>query len=51
MEILSADRRADGGAIATNTGRMLRLLDRLENNGIPVRNAEGERFIAYMEAV
>ena len=51
VEILSADRRADGGAIATNTGRMLRLLDRLENNGIPVRNAEGERFIAYMEAV
>ena len=51
VEILSADRRADGGAIAANTGRMLRLLDRLSVEGIPVRNAEGERFTVYMEAV
>ena len=51
FERLIADRKADAGAIATNTGRAARLLERLENNGIPVRNAEGERFTVYLEGV
>lgn len=34
VEVLSADRRADGGAIATNTGRIHRLLDRLMEDDI-----------------
>ena len=48
---LRAERRADAGAVATNTGKTYRLLDRLSVEGFPVRNAEGQRFVMYLEAV
>ena len=51
LSYLRAERRADAGAIATNTGKTHRLLDRLSLEGIPVRNAEGQRFVMYLEAV
>lgn len=48
---LRAERRADAGAIATNTGKTQRILDRLSVEGFPVRNADGQRFVMYLEAV
>ncbi|MPS96226.1 phage tail length tape measure family protein [Comamonas sp.] len=51
VEVLSAERRADAGAIATNTGKTHRILDRLSVEGFPVRNADGQRFVMYLEAV
>ncbi|WP_341679218.1 phage tail length tape measure family protein [Comamonas thiooxydans] len=51
VEVLSAERRADAGAIATNTGKTQRILDRLTVEGFPVRNADGQRFVMYLEAV
>lgn len=48
---LRAERRADVGAIATNTGKTHRILDRLTVEGFPVRNADGQRFVMYLEAV
>ena len=51
VEVLSAERRADAGAIATNTGKTHRVLDRLSVEGFPVRNADGQRFVMYLEAV
>ncbi|WEE79570.1 phage tail length tape measure family protein [Comamonas testosteroni] len=48
---LRAERRADAGAIATNTGKTHRILDRLTVEGFPVRNADGQRFVMYLEAV
>ncbi|MEG0936575.1 phage tail length tape measure family protein [Comamonas sp.] len=48
---LRVERRADAGAIATNTGKTQRLLDRFSVEGIPVRNADGQHFVMRLEAV
>ncbi|MCL1962264.1 MAG: hypothetical protein FWG56_10970 [Desulfovibrionaceae bacterium] len=48
---LRAERRADAGATAANTGRTRRLLDRIAEDGLPVRNAGGQRLdVAVQEA-
>ncbi len=51
IEVMSANNSAEAGAIATNTSKTARILDRLSEEGFPVRNAQGQRFVMYLEAV
>lgn len=41
---MRGEQRATGGAIATNTGRTQRAVDRVIEEGMPVRNADGEQL-------
>lgn len=46
---LRVESKAGAGAIATNTGRTERMLDRLAVEGMPVRNVDGEQLRTVQE--